>query len=84
MSWSGPGLLIFIDETLTGAKYAQTFDENIEEVKQSFYLLSLPFIEDHASSHGMRAVLQVNENHSLKSLELPSNSPYLNIIEGCL
>jgi len=81
VSWSGTGPLIEIEDTLTGSKYAEILDDNIAIVKQNLNIRSPYFIEDQATVHRTNDVLEVKEEHNLKDLNLPPNSPDLNIIE---
>ena len=81
ISWNGPGPLVEIKGTLDGALYGQILEENIPEVVQNLNTQSPYLIEDNTKLHKTLDVKVIKQRLSMKDLDLPANSPDMNVIE---
>lgn len=82
VSWSGPGPLVAIDGALDGETYAEMLEQNIPGVIRNLNVQTLKFIEDHAPIHRTQHVIQVKQRLNMRDLDLPPNSPDINVIEN--
>jgi len=82
VTWHGPGPLVPIEGSLEGKTYGDILRDYIPQVKQHMLTPSPYIIEDRPNVHKTDYVLGIKKSLALRSLELPPNSPDLNILEN--
>ena len=76
IGWNGQGILRLVTETISGKTYAQLLCDVIPATLERLNMHSAILIEDHATSHDTRFVINTKSSLNLRILEdYPSNSP---------
>ena len=75
IGWNGQGVLRLVTETISGKTYAQLLCDVIPATLERLNMHSAILIEDHATSHDTRLVINTKSSLNLRILEdYPSNS----------
>jgi len=83
ISWKGQGTLKLIKGRIKGSTYNTLLTEAIPETFEDLDIRSAWLLEDNATPHGTKDVINTKANLKLKKLlDYPANSPDLNPLES--